>query len=123
MTGISSSAAERFGDRKAKKLATSDEGAVSEADWGRDNVPCEFLQALWQGFSPSGIGKCRCQLPRQREPKSTNPCPSHQKAPKEHESLPFSSEESRGLMLIGVLLEKTADLHYFRFAYRDNSFI
>ena len=110
MTGISFSAAERFGDRKAKKLATSDEGAVSEADWGRDNVPCEFLQVLWQGFSPSDIGKCRCQLPRQREPKK-------------HESLPFSSEESRGLMLIGVLLEKTADLRYFRFAYRDNSFI
>ena len=109
MTGISSSAAERFGDRKAKKRATSDEGAVSEADWGRDNVPCEFLQVLWKRFSPSVK---TCSFNR-----------SLSDGAKKHESLPFSSEESRGLMLIGVLLEKTADLHYFRFAYRDNSFI
>ena len=41
---------------------------------------------------------------------------SHHKEAKKHESLPFSSEESRGLVQI-------VGMRYFRLAYRDNSFI
>ena len=174
MTGISSSAAERFGDRKAKNWPPLMRGLSAKLTGGEITYLANFCRFCGRGSLPQASanadasslvrgsrkaripaflirGSQKARIPAflirgsqkvrtpafliRRRQKARIPAflvRGSQKARihvflirgrQKSKNSSLSHQRKAGVDMIGVLLEKTADLHYFRFAYRDNSFI
>ena len=161
MTGISSSAAERFGDRKAKNWPPLMRGLSAKLTGGEITYLANFCRFCGRGSLPQASanadasslvrGSRKARIPAflirgsqkvrtpafliRRRQKARIPAflvRGSQKARihvflirgrQKSKNSSLSHQRKAGVDMIGVLLEKTADLHYFRFAYRDNSFI